>query len=146
MKSFRQISKEKWQVESSLESVYRELVDDKGVFAAKHQLFAAGLVYGLIHNKRLDKKRTYAITKLFHIADDVTAAVVDVVFGVLPNKEKDIDVWTEMLKIADGGVLALSDAYHSGGDIDIPRILDEAAKMWPKRIMNLCNVTATQRD
>lgn len=140
MKPFKQISKEKWQVDSSLEDVYRELIDDKGVFAAKHQLFAAGLVYGLLHNKRLDKKRTYAITKLFQISDDTTAAVVDVIFWVLGDKDKDSDVWVEMLKIADGGVLALSEEYHANGDLDIARILDESTRLWPQRIKNLANV------
>lgn len=140
MKTFRQISKEKWQVVSALEDVYRELVDDKKVFPTKHHLFAAGLVYGLLHNKRLDKKRTYAITKLFHISDDVTTAVVDIVFWILNGGEKDAEVWAKMLAIADGGILALSEVYHTSGDLDIPHILNNATKLWPERAKSFHNI------
>ena len=138
MKSLRQISKEKWQVESALKDEYEELVVVKKVFAAKHQLFAAGLAYGLLHNKRLDKKRTYSLIKMNQISDGATAAVVDVVFWVLNKDGKDSEVWAEMLRVADGGVQALSDAYHAGGGgLDIPRLLDESTKLWPKRVKEL---------
>lgn len=138
--SFRQVSKEKWVVVSALEDVYRDLVEDKRVFTAMHQLFAAGLAYGLLHNKRLDKKQTYTITKLSNIVDNVTASVVDVVFWVLYDKGKDSEVWAEMLKIADGGVLALSETYHAHGELDIPRLLDESTRLWPKSVERLHNV------
>lgn len=137
MKTLRQISKEKWQVESALKDEYEDLVVKNKVFAAKHQLFAAGLAYGLLHNKRLDKKRTYSLIKMNQISDGATAAVVDVVFWVLNNGGKDSEVWAEMLRVADGGVQALSDAYHAGGGLDIPRLLDESTKLWPKRVKEL---------
>lgn len=142
MKSFRRVSKEKWQVESALKDEYTELVSKEKVFASKHQLFAAGLAYGLLHNKRLDKKRTYSITKLFQIADDATAAVVDVAFWTLNGGGKDSEVWAEVLRVADGGVQALSDAYHTGGGLDIPSLLDESTKIWPSRAKKLHNIGA----
>lgn len=142
MKAFRRVSKEKWQVESALKDEYTELVSKEKVFASKHQLFAAGLAYGLLHNKRLDKKRTYSITKLFQIADDATSAVVDVAFWTLNGGGKDSEVWAEVLRVADGGVLALSDAYHSGGGLDIPSLLDESTKIWPSRAKKLHNIGA----
>ena len=141
MKAFRRVSEEKWQVESSLKDEYTELVSNKKVFSSKHQLFAAGLAYGLLHNKRLDKKRTYSITKLFQISDDATAAVVDVAFWTLNKGGKDSEVWAEVLSVADGGVKALSDAYLSG-DLDIPRLLDESTKLWPARAKKLHNIGA----
>ena len=144
MKQFRQVSKEKWQVESALKDEYAELVSKNKVFASKHQLFAAGLAYGLLHNKRLDKKRTYSITKLFNIADDATTAVVNVAFWTLNGGGKDSEVWAEVLKVADGGVQALSDMYHSGGGLDIPRLLDESTKLWPSRAKKLHNIGAYQ--
>ena len=138
MKTLRRISSEKWQVESALKDEYEDLVVKNKVFAAKHQLFAAGLAYGLLHNKRLDKKRTYSLIKMNQISDGATAAVVDVVFWVMNKGGKDSEVWTEMLRVADGGVQALSDAYHvGGGDLDIPRLLDDSTKLWPKRAKEL---------
>lgn len=138
---FRRVSKEKWQVESALKDEYTELVSKDKVFASKHQLFAAGLAYGLLHDMRLDKKRDYSITKLFQIADDATVAVVDVAFWTLNGGGKDSEVWAEVLRVADGGVLALSEAYHAG-DLDIPRLLDESTKLWPARAKRLHNVGA----
>ena len=142
MKTFKRVSKEKWQVESALKDEYMERVSKEKVFASKHQLFAAGLAYGLLHNKRLDKKRTYSITKLFQIADDATSAVVDVAFWTLNGGGKDSEVWAEVLRVADGGVQALSDAYHSGGGLDIPSLLDESTKIWPSRAKKLHNIGA----
>lgn len=136
---FRRVSKEKWQVESALKDEYVEMVSKEKVFASKHQLFAAGLAYGLLHDVRLDKKRTYSITKLFQIADDATAAVVDVAFWTLNGGGKDSEVWADVLKVADGGVQALSEAFHSG-DLDIPRLLDESTRLWPKRVKKLYNI------
>lgn len=146
MKAFRRISSEKWQVESALKDEYEDLVVKNKVFAAKHQLFAAGLAYGLLHNKRLDKKRAYSLIKMNQISDGATAAVVDVVFGVLNKSGKDSEVWAEMLRVADGGVQALSDAYHSGGgDLDIPRLLDESTRLWPERVKELqCKLPTLQ--
>lgn len=142
MKAFRRVSKEKWQVESALKDEYTELVSKEKVFASKHQLFAAGLAYGLLHNKRLDRKRTYSITKLFQISDDATEAVVNVAFWTLNGGGKDSEVWTEVLRVADGGVQALSDAFHAVGGLDMPRLLDESTKLWPSRAKKLHNIGA----
>ena len=103
-------------------------------------------MYGLLHDKRHSKKPTVAVTKLFAISDKATASIIDVVFWTLRDKKDDKAVWTEMLHIADGGVVALSEMYDSGGgDIDIPRLLDDAKKLWPGRSKSLYNIGVDSR-
>lgn len=141
MTELRRITGEKWEIATSRNDDYEKLVTRGRLFPTKHHLFAAGLVYGLLHGKRHDKKPTAALTKLFVIGDKTTTAVIDVVFWILNDKKDDKKVWTEMLHIADGGVMALSEMYGSGGgDINIPRLLDDAKKLWPRQTKRLHNI------
>lgn len=141
MTEMRRITGKKWEISTSRSDDYEKLVTRGRLFSAKHQLFAVGLVYGLLHGKRHDKKPTVALTKLFAIGDKATTGLIDVVFWVLNDKKDDKEIWMEMLHIADGGVVALSEMYDQcGGDIDVPRILDDAKRMWPKRVKSLNNI------
>lgn len=143
MTEMRRITGEKWEIATSRNDDYEKLVTRGKLFSAKHQLFAAGLVYGLLHGKRHDKKPIATITKLFAINDKATTSLIDVVFWLVNDKKDDKKVWAEMLHIADGGVVALSEMYDSSGDIDISRLLDDAKKLWPGRAESLYNVGAT---
>lgn len=147
MTELRRITSEKWEILTSRNDDYEKIVTREKIFPTKHHLFAAGLVYGLLHGKRHDKKPTVALTKLFSIGDKTTTSVIDMVFWVLNDKRDDKKVWVEMLHIADGGVAALSEMYDSGGgNIDIPRLLDDAKALWPRRANGLYNIgTATSR-
>ena len=141
MTGMRRITSEKWEIATSRNEDYEKLVTRGRLFPTKHQLFAAGLVYGLLHGKRHDKKPTVALTKLLVIGDETTTNLIDVVFGVLNNKKDDKKIWAEMLHIADGGVAALSEMYDQcGGDIDVPRLLDGARRAWPERVKCLNNI------
>lgn len=141
MTEMKRITVEKWEIATSRNVDYEKLVTRGKLFSSKHQLFAAGLVYGLLHDKRHEKKPTVSITKLFAINDKSTKSLIDVVFWVLNDKKDDKKVWIEMLHIADGGVVALREIYdQGGGDIEIPRLLDDAKKIWPERIKTLNNI------
>lgn len=141
MTDIRRITSEKWEIATSRNDDYEKLVTRGRFFPTKHQLFAAGLVYGLLHEKRHDKKPTVAITKLFAINDKATKSLIDVVFWVLNDKKDDKKVWVEMLHIADGGVVALREMYdQGGGDVDVPHLLDDAKKMWSERAKSLNNI------
>ena len=147
MTEMRRISAEKWEISTSRSDDYEKLVTRERLFPKKYHLFAAGLVYGLLHGKRHDKKPTAAITKLFAISDKATAGIIDVVFWVLNDKKDAKRVWAEMLHIADGGVMALAEMYDSGGgDHDIPRLLDDAKRLWAERAKGLCNVGKNDRQ
>ena len=142
MMELRRVSGEKWQLETAAEDVYDELVVKDKIFPSKYHLFAAGLAYGLLHGKRHNKKPTHAFTKLHMIGDDAIGRVIDVVFWVLKDGRGDSEVWAEMLRIADGGVLEMGKMYRTSGDINIPRLLDECHRLWPSRAKDLSNVNA----
>ena len=141
MTDLRRITVEKLEISTSRNDDYEKLVTRGKLFSAKHQLFAAGLAYGLLHGKRHDKKPTTALAKLFVIADKTTTSLIDVVFWVLNNKKDYKEVGAEMLHIADGGVMELSKMYDSGGgEIDISRLLDDAKNLWSERAKSLNNI------
>lgn len=144
MTELRRITSEKWEILTSRNDDYEKIVTRGKLFPTKHHLFAAGLVYGLLHSKRHDKKPTVALTKLFAIGDKTTTSVIDIVYWVLNDKKDDKKVWAEMLHIADGGVMELSKMYDQcGGKIDISRILDDAKALWPRRAEGLYNIGTT---
>lgn len=140
MTGLRRISGEKWQLETEVGDTYDELVTSKKLFPSKYHLFAAGLVYGLLHGKRHNKKPTQAFTKLHMIGDDTILKVIDVVFWTLKDGRTDYEVWAEMLRIADAGVLEIDSMSKSNGGINVPRILDNCQKEWPNRANNLNNI------
>lgn len=147
MNEVRRITSEKWEILTSRNDDYEKLVTRGRLFPTKHHLFAAGLVYGVLHEKRHDKKPTAALTKLFAISDETTTSLINVVFWVLNDHNADKKVWTEMLHIADGGVVALSEMYDQcGGEIDIPRLLDDAKALWPRRVGSLYNIDKNSRQ
>lgn len=147
MTELRLITGEKWEIATSRNDDYEKLVTRGRFFPKKHHLFAAGLVYGLLHGKRHDKKPTVALTKLFAIGDETTTSLIDVVFWVLNDHKGDKKVWTEMLHIADGGVAALSEMYdQNGGEIDMVRLLDDAKALWPRRVNDLHNINSSDKQ
>ncbi len=136
----KKISNESWQILSAIEDIYEDLVKTKKLFSDRYHLFAAGLVYGLLHNKHHDTKPHSEFIKLLVITDDDIKNVIDVVFSILDDGREPREIWNEMLHIADGGVLELNKIYASNKDFRISHIFEEAEKLWPDRAKNLYNI------
>lgn len=163
------------KIRSARPDIYGEMVDDRGLFPFKYHLFCAGLVYGLLHKKRLDpetdgtaKKRLVGNAALLgdkkqpsapgsdmtefiglsDIADQEVRDVVDLVYRVLDGGGRPSgEVWRDMLHIADGGVVALHDTYKSNRDLTMRDTVEGADAAWAARAGDLHNMgNATASD
>lgn len=135
------ISGDPLEIKSALKEVYDDLVEDEGLFPNNYSLFCAGLVYGVLHKKRHDVKPTASFIKLFAITDPVSKDVIDLLYRLLDDEQRDKnEIWQEMLSIADGGVLALNDIYKANKSFTIPHLLEEARELWQSRAKDLRNL------
>lgn len=135
------ISGDPLEIKSALKEVYDDLVEDEGLFPNNYSLFCAGLVYGALHKKRHDVKPTASFIKLFAITDPVSKDVIDLIYRLLDDGQRDKnEIWQEMLSIADGGVLALNDIYKANKSFTIPHLLEEARELWQSRAKDLRNL------
>ena len=135
------ISDDPLEIRTALKDIYDDLVNSLKLFPNNYSLFTAGLVYGLLHNKRHDVKPTAAFIKLFAITDSTAKDVIDLIYYVLDDGQKEkSEIWSDMLYLADGGVLELNDIYKSNKNFRIPYILHESEELWKDRIKILHNI------
>lgn len=134
------ITNESWEIKSALKELYDELVKTEKLFSTDMELFTAGLVYGLLHNKKHDIEPTASFIKLFVIQNEMVKDIIDVVFAVLNDGRDHREIWNEMLHIADGGIIELNQIYKSNKNFRIPHLVEDAKKIWPKRVNDLYNI------
>ena len=141
------ISDDSLEIRTALKDIYDDLVNSLKLFPNNYSLFTAGLVYGLLHDKRHDIKPTAAFTKLFAINDSAAKDVIDLIYYVLDDGQKEkSEVWGDMLYIADGGVLELNDIYKSNKNFRIPHLLQESEDLWNDRIKILHNINLKNHE
>lgn len=120
---------------TAIPEIYDDLVDTKKLFQFKYNLFSAGLVYGLLHNKFYSEKPTSDIVRVSIFRDEPTHAVLNSVYDILSNND---DIWTLMCQITDGGVKALSDIYYQNNcTLPLQDIVLASEKLWPIRAKEL---------
>lgn len=129
---------------TAIPEIYSDLIDTKKLFQFKYNLFSAGLVYGLLHNKFYSEKPTSDIVRVSGFQDEPTHAVLNVVYNILGNNN---DVWTLMCQIADGGVKNLNDLYYqNNGMLSLHDIVLASEKIWPMRAKELRILNSTTGD
>lgn len=138
---------ESYEIKSALGEIYDELVDALKLFPNNYSLFTAGLVYGLMNGKRHDNNPNKAYIKLFAINNEVNKYVINLVYYVLDdgNKEK-IKIWDDMLHIADGGVKELNDIYKKNNNFRIPHLIQESKNLWKDKVKELHNINLKKPD
>ncbi len=136
----QRISEKPLQLRSSLKYIYDKFVDEKKLFLTNYSLFSFALVYGLMYSKRSDKTLNSDFIKINTIGDDQIKDVIDIVYQVLDDSDKEEDTWQEMLHIADGGLLELKDIYDKNKNFKIQNLVSEATNMWNDKVIDLKNI------
>lgn len=132
------------EIRTALGDFYGELVGDEELFLNRYSLFAAGLAYGLLYDRKHDVKPTTSFVKLPSIKDEVVLDVLDFVYRVLDDGRDRHKVWSQMLSIADGGVKELYEIYKGNGNFRIPHLVKEAESLWPTRAKELHNINLSE--
>lgn len=134
------ISHQPWMIQTALSDKYEDLVDYQNLFSTKYDLFVLGLVYGLLHDLISTDKPHANIVKINTISNPTAKDIIEMVYMLLDDGRDERDIKSDMLRIADGGVKALSAVYHDTGDLDISLLIKEAEQVWPMRIKKLHNI------
>ncbi len=128
--------------------IYEELCQNRKLFKLEIHLFASALAMGVLSDAKSEKKPVHDIIRLSQLSRDEHQEVKDVIniisqlVYVGPDKRARGE---NIIAYADGGIDLLWQDVKTQGVLDIPRILDETKRKWPKRIIELLN-TLEQKD
>ena len=135
------VSHEPWMIQTAIPNIYEDLITVKKLFRTQYDLFVAGLVYGLLLDLYSDVKPHADIVKINSISSDTVKNIIDLVYLMLDDGRNERDIKTQLLRIADGGVIALNDIYYkTPRGLDIKSLVAEAERVWPTRVGQLRNV------
>ena len=125
-------------IRTRIPNVYDKLVDEKKLFPYKYHLFAAGLIYGMLHDKQYQKLPNSQYTDIVKsVGDELTNDVINLVFTILDDGKDQSQTWGVMLRMADWGVSSLDDIYERHNNFTIPTLVKVAQQRWPKRMKDL---------
>ena len=134
------ISHQPWMIQTARQHMYDDLVDDKNLFRTRYDLFVLSLVYGLLHNKACADRPHADMVKVNSIGSESTKHIIDVAYILLDDGKDERDIKAQLLRIADGGVEALSDIYYKTNNLDIHALIAEAKLIWPVRMKRFANI------
>ena len=80
------------------------------------------------------------MVKINSISNETVKHIIDMAYMLLDDGRNEHDIKAQLLRIADGGVMALNDIYYKTGEWDIHDLIDEAEQIWPIRIKQLQNI------
>ena len=136
----KRISERPLQLRSSLKNIYDEFVEEKKLFQTNYHLFSFGLVYGLMKSKKSEKNPTSDFIKINTIGDQHIKDVIDIVYHLLDDSDREEEIWQDMLRIADGGLVELKEIYDKNKNFRIPDLVLESESLWKEKIIDLKNV------
>lgn len=141
------ISDKGLMIRTAVPGIYDSLVDAEKLFLKRHHLFVFGLVYGMLHKLKHDKRPDSDMVYVNQIKEVVTKDMIDIVFQLLDDGNRDEDkLFEEMLRIADGGVVALKKIYDENKDFTTPNLILESERLWSARAKELNNINFKSAD
>ena len=136
-----------FMIRTSTPDIYDFLVGTEKKFRNQHHLFTFGLIYGILHNMHSEKKFNKDIVYLSAITDNITKSILEVAYCILDDGKPEREIFNEILRIADGGIVELQKIYDQNKDFGIPNLIQEAESLWKTRVLNLHNINlSTTKD
>jgi hypothetical protein len=135
---------QRMRIHTDQNEIYEQLTEDLKIFGGKSELFLAALVFGVINDKKSEKKpkKTYILDfiKLPRESQDLIYLLSEVCRP--ENQEVSCD---DIVRYADGGLTLIWEAYRNQGVLDMTRLAEEVKEKWPKRLEEL-NITTRKTD
>ena len=136
------ISDSKAVIGTAFPAIYEQFVDNGNLFPKHHYLFVSGLVYGFLHKLKSDKKIIKQYTYVDAISRrDFTLDILDIIYFLMKDGESsELEIFKEMLQIADGGILALEKIYKANKNFMINNLIIESEKLWIDQLKEFHNI------
>jgi len=121
---------------------YNTLTDGaNSKFNGKSELFVVGLTLGFLHDRRNDKEKRFEFGRYSFFLDPKRSdlrAIIDMVYGTIAQGKNDNAKWTDILKIADGGIEFLKEHYDkSGNNVDASMLIKDVEKIIDSRVSQI---------
>ena len=124
---------------SGVPTIYASLVETDKLFNSGFHLFTFGLVYGILHNKKEQNKRT-GFVPVATISDNQIKDVLSICYLLLNDGRTTKEIFNEMCEYADGGVTIINQIYKENKSFTLPNLIRDAEELWNKRVKDLQNI------
>ncbi len=123
-----------------LDTIYEYLVNEEKVFTYQWNLFALGLVYGILHKKTVQSKSRTGITEIKTISDRHIQDLLCMCYLILDDGRPAQEIYEQMWDYADGGVTELYNMYNESKTFNLPNLIRDSEKLWASRVKDLQNI------
>ena len=107
-------------------------------------MFAFGLVYGILHNKKDEEtKKSGGFITITSISDNQIKDLLDIAYLLLDDGSGTKKIFDEMVAYADGGILELNEIFKKNKSFTIPNLMRDAEEKWRERAKDLENINLT---
>jgi hypothetical protein len=122
------------------DSIYDIIVKKEKLFPNMWNLFALGLVYGILHNKKSTKRRNNDLFRLNQVSEESIKDVIDICYMILDDGRNEKDIFNDILSFADAGVEELYKEYEKNGSFQLTKLIEDSKEIWKKRVKELNNI------
>jgi hypothetical protein len=147
------ILEEEFMIRTAYPEIYDELCDVKQLFKLRVHLFTTALAVGVLYELHSEKKPKHDIIRLSQLKDrggawnmDEQRELIDLLARVCCEGSDKRSLGSWLLSCADGGLEKLNREYQEQGILDLPRILEEGKKVWPRRIEELLSRKISNKE
>lgn len=125
-------------------TIYDVLVKEEQLFNTNFHLFAFGLIYGILYNKKdKETKKGGGFITITSISDPQIKDLLDIAYLLLDDGSGTEKIFDEMIAYADGGIIALNEIYKKNKSFTIPNLILDAEEKWKERAKELENINLT---
>lgn len=128
------------RLQTSNHTIYELLVDADHLFNHRYHLFAFGIVYGILHDKKDEKPKKNAFISISQISDLHIKELLNICYLILDDGSETKQIFNKMLAYADGGVIEINNIYKENKSFTLSNLIRDAEELWKKRVKNLHNI------
>ena len=123
-----------------LDTIYTYFVKNENIFSNQWNLFAFGLVYGILYEKSLHSKNRAGVLEISTISDKHVQDLLCLCYLILDDGRPSAEIHEQMWDYADGGVTELYNMYNESNTFNLPSLIRDSEKLWTNRIKDLQNI------
>lgn len=103
--------------------IYKELVENKKLFAKSLHLFTSALAVGIILNKKSEKKAHHDLIRFSTVSDLEQKILVTTLARISCEGNDKKERGKVLLTFADGGLEYIWQEYQLAGNLDVSRLI-----------------------
>lgn len=123
-----------------LQNIYDYFILEETIFTNQWNLFAFGLVYGILHKKTVQSNNRVGVMEIKTISDRHIQDILCMCYLILDDGRPAKEIYEQMWDYADGGVTELYKMFNESKTINLPSLIRDSEKLWINRVKDLQNI------